>query len=120
MNRKHIQCRLAYKAGSLDIAISENNMYCSYLLLDQLMNATLNEVYFCDIQSSKKMVVKRSSKNYTIIQDNSVYLSDNCIECIKQLISQCHLNPYDAKWLHYDIEACTDQGDDVVMVVHLG
>ncbi len=118
MHRKCMHSQIEFTKDMFFITVQKNDMYLSYLLLDQLLNDRFDEVYFCDGKSGQKITVRRSREaNRTIVEDGCVYMSNNCIECLKQMISQCHVRPYDAEWMHCDIEAYTAQGDDAAMVI---
>lgn len=120
MNRKCIHSQIESVKDIFIITIQKSDMYLSYLLLDQLLNDYLEEVSFYDDKTTQKINIRRSNDvNRTIVEDDLVYMTNNCIECLKQMIAQCHMRPYDAEWLHYDIEAYNNHGDDVAMCIHL-
>ncbi len=111
MSKKSIQCRIKSEDRFIDIALPEDSICSVYMLLDQLLIDVLIELELFSPLDSRRMYVRKSKeKEKTIINDQTIYLSDNCIECVKQMIYRYYLNPYDAKWIHTDIEAYTETG----------
>ena len=119
MDAKTIQCQIQIEEGLLDLTLLHSDMLRTYVILDMLMDDVFNEVCFHDPLASQKLFMRKSSDSINTIGDNSMYLSENGIDCIKELISQCYLNPYNATWLHYDIEAQTSDGNDATLYIHL-
>ena len=120
MHKKSIQCSIKTEDKFIDIALSEESIYSAYMLLDQLMIDMLEEVALISPRYSREMHIRKSrEKEKTIINDQTIYISDNCIDCVKQMIYRYYLNPYDAKWIHLDIEALSETGDTIDLCIHL-
>jgi len=116
---KTIQCRIQTRESLFDLALLHSDMYRAYLILDMLTEDVLHEISLKDLSSSQQFYLKKSKDHTDRIEDRILYLSDNEIQCIQELISQCHRNPYNAAWLHYDIEVHTPDRNDAVLCVHL-
>ena len=118
MTTKTIQCRIRINDNLFDLALLRGDMLHAYFLLDRLADNTFREIYFHDVCSAKKLLLRKSKDSANRIDSNIISLSGHEIDCIKELISQCYLNPYDAAWLHNDIEASFPSGDDAALYVH--
>lgn len=119
MDIKMIQSRIHIQENLLDLAILHSDMHRAHLILDMLSDNVFHKIGFHDASSAHRVYVQKSTDSENTINGDCLYLSSNSIDCIQQLISQCYLNPRNAKWLHYDIEARTPNDDNATLYVHL-
>ena len=87
------------------------------MLLDFLTEDIIGEVHFNDSTAHHRLCIRIAEKAMYVPENGCVMLVNNHIDCIKRLIAQCYLNPYDTKWMHHDIELVTSQGDGIMLLV---
>ena len=112
---KKMQCRIRISEEMIEIAILQKEMHEAYLLLDLLKENLLGEIYLYDDESAQKICVKKAQGDRNVMEGERLYLTNQCVDCFKQLIAQCYLNPYDVQWLHYDMEICSPQGEEMAL-----
>lgn len=119
MDTRMIRCRILVNDEGYRIGIIKDHMCSVYVLLDLLNEGDLKEICLWDQEGGRKICLSRSSDGRNSVDEAQISLNGDGIACMKKLISQCFLNPYDAGWLHYDIDLCSGSGKDMTLCVCL-
>jgi len=116
---RNLQCRIRIEDGICDVGFVKSEICPAYLLLDSLSEGIVAAIFLHDALSAKRLPVQNTTGDKNLLENDRMSLTDNSITCIKRLISQCYLNPYDAQWLHYDTEIHSPQGEEMALIIHI-
>ena len=119
MNPKTIQSHVQFRGGICEIAILSGDMHRAYMLLDMLAEGAAGEIHLQNAADGKTTPIQKSADGKNIAWPDGVCLTADGIGCIKRLIAQCSLNPYDAQWMHYDLDAYTPKGEEIELCVRI-